>query len=280
MTTDSARFGALKPGAFDRAILTLTSAMPVNRLGLRLAIFLRKLVTLRLMDGALDVERWGLAMRLHPLDNGCEKNLLFTPQMYEPEELAALAAEIDHVRAAGRPFVFVDIGANVGLISLFVAAKAGPAARIIAIEPEPGNFARLAFNIASNPPLPIEPVAIALGDHVGEVAIALNRRDRGGTRVQAAGDGADAVNVPLKPLLALLTERNVAAIDALKIDVEGMEDAVLAPFFRDAPATLWPRMILIEDSRHEWKTDLFALFAEKGYTVALRTKQNVVLRRE
>ena len=69
--------------------------MPVNRLGLRLAIFLRKLVTLRLAAGALDVERWGLRMRLHPLDNGCEKNLLFTPQMYEPEELAALGAEID-----------------------------------------------------------------------------------------------------------------------------------------------------------------------------------------
>jgi FkbM family methyltransferase len=278
MTTDSARFGALKPGAFDRAILTLTSAMPVNRLGLRLAIFLRKLVTLRLTAGALDVERWGLRMRLHPLDNGCEKNLLFTPQMYEPEELTALGAEIDRSRTDGRPFMFVDIGANVGLFSLFVAAKAGPAARIIAIEPEPGNFARLAFNIASNPPLPIEPVAVALGDHVGEVAIALNRRDRGGTRVQAAGS-TDAVNVPLKPLLSLLGERNMTAIDALKIDVEGMEDAVLATFFRDAPATLWPRMILIEDSRHEWKVDLFALFAERGYTVALRTKQNVALRR-
>ena len=77
----------------------------------------------------------------------------------------------------------------------------------------------------------------------------------------------------------LLREKDISAIDALKIDVEGMEDAVLAPFFRDAPDTLFPRMILIEDSRHEWKVDLFALFAEKGYTVALRTKQNVVLRR-
>jgi FkbM family methyltransferase len=254
--------------------------MPVNRLGLRLAIFLRKLVTLRLAAGALDVERWGLKVRLHPLDNGCEKNLLFTPQMYEPEELAALEADIGRVRAARRPFTFVDIGANVGLFSLFVAAKAGPAARIVAIEPEPGNFARLTFNIASNLPLPIEPVAVALGDHIGEVAIALNRRDRGGTRVQVNGGGENTVNVPLKPLLMILAERNIAAIDALKIDVEGMEDAVLAPFFRDAPEALWPRMILIEDSRHEWKTDLFAVFAEKGYRVSVRSKQNVVLRKD
>jgi len=276
MTANSAPFGTLTPGLVDRAIIALTSAMPVNRLGLRLAILLRKLVTLRLSAGALDVERWGLKVRLHPLDNGCEKNLLFTPQMYEPEELAALAAEIGRARAEDRPFRFVDIGANVGLFSLFVAATAGPGARILAVEPEPGNFARLAFNIGSNPPLPIEPVAVALGDHIGEAAIALNRRDRGGTRVQAAGT-AGAVSVPLKPLLALLTEKGFSRIDALKIDVEGMEDAVLAPFFRDAPESLLPRMILIEDSRHEWKTNLFALFAAKGYAVALRTRQNVVL---
>jgi hypothetical protein len=54
---------------------------------------------------------------------------------------------------------------------------------------------------------------------------------------------------------------------------------VLAPFLKDAPDTLLPRVILIEDSRHEWKVDLFALFADKGYAVTLRTKQNVVLRR-
>ncbi len=284
MTSKSDHFGTYRPGRLDQAILALTTALPANRLGLRLAIFLRKFITLRLSDGALDVRRWGLNLRLHPLDNGCEKNLLFTPQMYEPDELAALAAVIARQRAQARPFVFVDIGANVGLFSLFVAAHAGPSARILAIEPEPGNFARLAFNIASNGALPIEPLALALGDSTGEVAIALNRRDRGGTRVQTL-DTAEAgteglVRVPSKPLLALLGEKKVAAIDALKIDVEGMEDTVLAPFFRDAPQALWPRLILIEDSSHEWKVDLFAVLREKGYAVSLRTKQNVVLLRD
>ncbi|MGC1939781.1 MAG: hypothetical protein WA697_16255, partial [Pseudolabrys sp.] len=37
---------------------------------------------------------WGMRLRLHPIDNGCEKNLLFTPQMYETTELAALSEEI------------------------------------------------------------------------------------------------------------------------------------------------------------------------------------------
>ena len=92
-------------------------------------------------------------------------------------------------------------------------------------------------------------------------------------------DAQTTVRVPCKPLLTLLNEQDIAAIDALKIDVEGMEDAVLAPFFRDAPQTLWPQLILIEDSSHEWKVDLFAVLKEKGYVASLRTKQNVVLRR-
>lgn len=284
-------FGALRPGRLDRAVIAATSALPDTWAGLRLAILLRRIVTMRLAQAAipaLDVERWGLRMRLHPLDNGCEKNLLFTPKMYEPAELAELDKEIESfretpsraVRDAARRFVFVDIGANVGLFSLFVAAKAGMNARILAIEPEPGNMARLTFNTDANTALPIKPLALALGETESEVAIALNIRDRGGTRARPIDESANGLTrVPCRPLLSVLRDEGIDHIDALKIDVEGMEDRVLAPFFRDAPAALWPRMILIEDSRHEWRVDLFKVFAEKGYIVSTRSKQNVVLRR-
>jgi len=238
---------------------------------------LRRLVTMRMETaGALDVERWRLRMRLHPRDNGCEKNLLFTPQMYEPPEREELARDIARVGASGRAFVFVDIGANVGLFSLFVAATAR-IARILAIEPEPGNFGRLAFNIAVNPGLPVTPLALALGDAEGTAFIVLNARDRGGTRMAAAGTQG-GVEVKCRPLLAVVRDAGLAGIDALKIDVEGAEDKVLVPFFRDAPEALWPGLIVIEDSSAEWSTDLFALLASKGYEVSSRTKQNVMLR--
>jgi FkbM family methyltransferase len=238
---------------------------------------LRRLVTMRMETAAaLDVERWRLRMRLHPRDNGCEKNLLFTPQMYEPPEREELAREIAGV--AGRAFVFVDIGANVGLFSLFVAATAR-AARILAIEPEPGNFARLAFNIAANPGLPITPLALALGETEGTAVIMLNARDRGGTRMVTGGTRAGGVEVTCRPLVAVVRDAGLTGIDALKIDVEGAEDKVLVPFFRDAPAALWPGLIVIEDSSAEWSSDLFALLASKGYQVSSRSRQNVMLRR-
>src|SRR5262245_16216628 len=71
-------FGALAPGPFDRAVIALTSGLPDNWLGLRLAILLRRLVTMRLSypDGALDVTSWGLRRRIHPRDAGWSKRRL------------------------------------------------------------------------------------------------------------------------------------------------------------------------------------------------------------
>jgi FkbM family methyltransferase len=251
---------------------------------LRLAILLRRAVTMRLNypDGALDVERWGLRMRLHPRDNGCEKNLLFTPRMYEPEELNALETDIALAKNQGRPFTFVDIGANVGLFSLFVASCAGQHGRILAIEPEPGNLRRLEFNVRANPGVPITIIPKALSDQAGVVAVELDRRDRGGTRtkkIDRAEVPAETVRVAAQTLLEVLAGEGVDAVDALKIDVEGLEDVILAPFFRDAPPRLWPRQVIIEDSRASWKIDLMSVMQGCGYElVALSRHKNLMLR--
>ncbi|PWT92830.1 MAG: FkbM family methyltransferase [Proteobacteria bacterium] len=276
-STDPMEFGARAPGLFDRCVIGLTSHLPNNWLGLRLAIILRRLVTMRLRhpDGALDVVRWGLQLRLHPRDNGCEKGLLFTPQMYETLELAELASEVDRIGGGNSALVFLDIGANVGLFSFFVAARSGARARVLAIEPEKVNLERLLFNLRANPGLPIRVVPAALGGETGRLEIEPDMRDRGGTLVRQGGSQI----VEAKTLLQLLTEEAVESVDAIKIDVEGMEDVILIPFFRDAPETLWPRLILIEDAQPWWNCDLFALLGRKGYSMSSRSRQNVVLRR-
>jgi hypothetical protein len=75
-------------------------------------------------------------MRLYPDGNVCEKRVLFTPQYFDPLEREMLAGRLRE------GFRFIDIGANIGAYSLFVAAKAGPSARILAVEPQPEVFAR------------------------------------------------------------------------------------------------------------------------------------------
>jgi FkbM family methyltransferase len=275
-------YGARRPGRLDRLVIAATSALPDNRLGLRLAILLRRIVTMRLADDAgIDVERWGKRMRLHPRRNGCEKGALFTPQMYEVQERDQLASAIESARATGRQFVFVDIGANVGLFSLFVASRAGPLARILAFEPEPECGRRLQFNIDANPGIPVRLFAHALGDRSGSVVLNVDLRDRGGTHVRCQDDRSErpAVVVYCRRLLDVLKQEGVRSVDALKIDVEGVEDTVLVPFFRDAPRPLWPRLLIVEDTSGMWRTDLFSELAALGYTVSSRTRLNVILGR-
>jgi FkbM family methyltransferase len=219
-------------------------------------------------------------MRLHPRRNGCEKNALFTPQMYEAAEREELFAEIDKTRAAGRAFQFVDIGANVGLFSLLVASYAGSNTKIVAIEPEPENIRRLRFNISANPGIPIRVIALALGERAGIVALEIDQRDKGGTRTRPlAHDERSSINVECRPLLEVLRQEGMSRIDALKIDVEGTEDIILVPFFRDAPESLWPNLIIIEDVRDSWHSDLLSILEERGYTFARRSKLNVMMRR-
>src|SRR5262249_28038555 len=142
----------------------------------------------------------------------------------------------------------------------------------------PENLSRLFFNMRINPGVPIRVASIALADKAGKVALDVDRRDRGGTRVRKP-TGRDALTVDAQTLLQLLQDVGIDAVHAIKIDVEVGEAVILAPFFHDAPESMWPRLILLEDARSAWTVDLFSLVASLGYTVASRTRLNVTLRR-
>jgi FkbM family methyltransferase len=195
--------------------------------------------------------------------------------------LRELRAEIDKAKQRQAPFVFVDIGANVGLFSLFVTSQAGSDARIFAVEPEPGNLRRLSFNVSVNPNSPIKIFPITLSDEAGELAVELDRRDRGGSRTRKIARSeafASAVRVASQMLWHLLMTERVEAIDAMKINVEGFEYVILDPFFRHAPRAMWPRLVIIEDCRYSWKVDLMSIMQRSGYSIVSRSKLNLILR--
>jgi FkbM family methyltransferase len=279
---DTSPYGARAPNWLDRAVLAITRSFPANWLGLRLAILVRRITLGRLGEGALDIKLWGLRLRLYPRRNGCEKNALFTPQMFDVVERRVLLDAVQARLAEGAGFSFVDIGANVGLYTLFVAAQAGAGARILAVEPQPGIVDRLRYNLQINPQLAVEVMPIAVADRDGEIALRMDARDSGGTSIVGEGGPPVApalVSVPCRRLAAVLADCGFARIDALKIDVEGAEDLVLAPFLREAPAHLMPQLILVEDSRNAWRIDLFTVLEASGYAVFTRSTQNVILRR-
>ena len=61
--------------------------------------------------------------------------------------------------------------------------------------------------------------------------------------------------------------------------MEGAEDIVLEPFFRDAPESLYPSLLVIEDGTRQWESDLLGMLAAKGYRTIANTRMNIVLER-
>ncbi|HSM20259.1 MAG TPA: FkbM family methyltransferase [Hyphomicrobiales bacterium] len=267
-------FGTYAPNAFQALIVRLTRQLPDTWFKRRLAFVLRRLVVMPL-SRPLDVEVFGRRMRLEPFNNVAEKRILFTPQYFDAEERALLAERADD------GFVFLDIGANIGGYALFVAGL-GVGARVIAIEPQPELFRRLTYNISLNRDGPVKAIACALADKDGEMTLFLNAGNKGESSLKMVGwesDHGESLQVPTKTLLTLAREEGLERIDAVKIDIEGAEDLVLAPFFAEAPESLWPKLIIMENERGRWRVDCVELCLENGYRLTATTRNNVILER-
>ena len=79
-------------------------------------------------------------------------------------------------------------------------------------------------------------------------------------------------------LQELCNKYKITSIDAIKIDVEGVEDMVLIPFFNNALRSLWPKCIVIEHAHHkDWKNDLLWYLKEKGYFIRKKDSSNMIL---
>lgn len=271
VAVDSSPYGRYAPTGVSALILRVTRHCSLGWFGKRLAFFLRSMAIKMLGGRPVDVESVGAKMRLYPQNNVAEKRLLFTPQYFDPKERALLAE-----RLRG-DFVFLDVGASVGGYALFVAARAGARARILAVEPLPELFERLVYNIGQNVFANVKAVSCALADRDGEITLFTNAHNRGeaSVRVVSADARGARLRVPAKSLLSILVEEGYERLDAIKLDIEGAEDLVLDPFFRDAPPSLWPRLIIMEFALLRGGAQLEQRLRALGYREILRTGENV-----
>lgn len=136
--------------------------------------------------------------------------------------------------ATAQPFdAFLDIGANTGFYSVMMVLKS-LCPRVIAFEPDPGNYTRLTANLKLNDILDrVETVPLALGAREGEVKLYAGwSGNRGESTIavpeQTPQDISHMVRVaPLDGLYAFSGRRLL-----LKIDVEGYEFEVIAGMAR------------------------------------------------
>ena len=250
-----------------RRWLRLVHRLPAGSGWRRLALWLRRPLKNALPE-VVDAEIWGLKLRLQLRGNLSEQRLLLMPQYLDATERNCLAAELKPGSC------FLDIGANVGAYSLWVASTCGPQVRIEAFEPDPELCARLRFNLATNQLDQVHLNALALGDHEGEVRLISGAGNKGENRVESSGAG---LAVPMTTLPAFLARAGISRIDALKIDVEGHETDVLEPLFQNTPRSGWPQLLICEVT-HDPDQRLARLLATYGYQLTASGRLNGIYR--
>jgi FkbM family methyltransferase len=272
---DSRPFGDFAPSGLARWVIARTRGLPEGWAGRRLALMLRRLAMKTLKGLPLDLETFGVRMRLYPYKNVCERRILFTPQYFDADELKILSSRIVD------GFTFIDVGSNVGWYALSVAREAGAVpTRILAVEPQPEIFDRLIYNIRQNPSCTIKAVDCAVADKTGELTLFLDPLNRGEASLKIVNSSqTDAIRVPAVTMLELLSREGLTRVDAIKLDVEGAEDLVLDPFFRDAPASLYPSLFVVANVPERWQIDVVKLLKSKGYRQILETKMNLAFER-
>jgi len=118
------------------------------------------------------------------------------------------------------PRMIVDAGAHIGMASISFACRY-PRATIIAVEPEPSNFAVLLRNVA--PYKKIVPVKAALWKEDGEVCLgASDVHPKGAFQIVEHGQ----IQVRAVTVRTLMRELRIPSIDLLKLDIEGAEKEV------------------------------------------------------
>lgn len=149
----------------------------------------------------------------------------------------AEGAEVRHFRSfLGKDSVILDIGANVGLFALRVVDLCAPSGAIYLFEPNPSLFAYLRRTVARNAGLAIKVFPYAITDRSGQARFhvpapaatghgSLERHEWGVAHGIFSPDSAIAVTT--RSVDDMAGELALSRIDAIKIDVEGTEEAVV-----------------------------------------------------
>jgi len=263
---------ALPPGREARRFNA--HRMGDNRLG-RWTISLARKQAIRGLNEPFDVTvAPGVKARLYPSTNRCEKRALCGVQIWDAAEREALHSAI--AKPSDQPFVFLDVGANVGLYSLFAhsyALAAKREIRLIAVEPSAEMGARLQVNAQASD-APIELIRSAIATEAGDVFLSDGDGNRGEGQLADSGEAVAAMT-----LLQLCEANSVDRIDALKLDIEGVDLAVLTQFFEQAPASLHPKMMILELDADS-AAPLIALVQTHNYLITKRTRMNVVVTKQ
>ena len=205
----------------------------------------------------------GLQLTLIP-GNETSRSVFVTGH-YEPNEFCLLAKIL-------KPgMTFIDVGANMGLYTLFAARRVGEMGWVVAIEPSVREMKMLEHNVEQNGlrNLRLQKVAVADGDAEVELLVA-GLENSGHNTLGAFGYNTTLDHrekVRAVRLDQLVRSENLERVDVIKMDIEGTELAAL----RGGSETLrrFHPLLLLELSDRALQHQL----ASSGEVIDLLTQQ-------
>ncbi len=156
--------------------------------------------------------------------------------------------------------VVVDVGANLGVHTVFFARRVGRQGRVLAFEPQRLIFQLLCGNVVLNHLTNVNCMPAGAGAIAGHARLQYldygQESNFGGVSLQSEGDG-EQVEIRRLDEFALRTCR------LIKIDVEGMERDVLL----GAAETIrqFRPVLYVENDRHEKSRDLIETLRSMSY---------------
>ena len=258
--SDKKNFGSFKPNLLQTIMISIGQKTFLKR-GLFRSYYAK--IIMSLSSGPLDVVFRGCAFRLWNERNLIEYGILLDPN-YNHEDIDFL------VNGAKNNANFVDIGSNIGLYSQPLALAA-PKGQTISIDANPLMKLRLNFNSSSSKISNINMINIAVSDKKGSGSLKIRKDDIAIVALDESIDG----NIKYSTLIEVLSINKIDKIHGLKIDIEGHEDKALVPFLLNAPKTLLPNKIVIEQpTRNQDYPGCLNAFEKLNYKLVGRSKNN------
>lgn len=125
--------------------------------------------------------------------------------------------------------VFLDVGSHVGLTALLACRLVGPSGTVIALDAQSESVAAVAANAVLNGHRNLEALHLAAADRSGSAEVIITA-DELWSRLASVGEHENEVRrdvVATTTVDDLVAARGLRRVDAVKIDVEGAEIAVL-----------------------------------------------------
>lgn len=185
---------------------------------------------------------------------------------------------IDWLRTTLRPGdVFLDVGANMGLYSIFAARQLSPDGHVYACEPHLPTTAKLIENAARNGVADrLSVISAAIAPDEGFTPFHYKRWRSGSSGSQLAVAGAPVLERPVGTELklgisvdALVARGVIPPPHVIKIDTDGIELQILHGMRRLLSGENRPRSVQVEVQPGE-RDEMVGLMRECGYELAWR----------